>query len=303
VCSSDLCRFRDLPALLPAFERAPFSAPGAAGRANPHVDLIVRSPDAFLSVPVPVAAVSKTYKLVQHRDAMEAVGRALAGRHLAVDGLQVETTISEFGRRLACSVRLPYTFDFVEADGARMALTIECFNSVDGLSAFRVLAGWFRFVCTNGLIVGNSKLDFRRAHGPSLRLANVERALDLGPYAAHLERLRFERWQKHPAPWARVVTWAESTVAPKWGVIAAARVLHVASTGRDARPATSRWGGSPADWPMIAGDDVPGSAPPADTVYKIAQVLSWMAGRTGEVSARVERRAEVVGMVRSLARG
>ena len=110
------------------------------------------------------------YALVQHRDAMDAVARALARRRIPPEYLCVEVAITEFGRRLACSVRLPEAFDFVEADGTRMALTIERFNSVDGSAAFRMLAGWFRLVCSNGLIVGNSKLDFRCAHTPSLEL-------------------------------------------------------------------------------------------------------------------------------------
>ncbi len=147
------CRFRDIGDLLPTFRRTPFLAATLAGvpacesvAVNPHLDVIVRHPDRFRPVPFPVGTVSKRYELVQHVDAMHAVGRALATRRIAPDCLPVEVVISESGRHLACSVRLPEKFDFTEADGTRMALTIECFNSVDGSSAFRVLAGWFRFV-------------------------------------------------------------------------------------------------------------------------------------------------------------
>ena len=324
------CRFHDLHELLPTFSRQPFTVNPAVGRgfspavgpyvgrdfspavarpfraadipANPHLDVIVRNPDDFLPVPVPVATVSTRYALVQHRDAMDAVAHALARRKIPPDDLPVDVTTSEFGSRLACSVRLPDTFDFAETDGTRMALTIECFNSVDGSTAFRVLAGWFRFICSNGLIIGNTKLDFRRAHRPSLELGRVEWALERGLRAADLERKRFERWQEREVPWPQVTQWADRTVAEEWGVLAAARLLHIARTGHDARFATARWRGPLSQRPMVPGASVPGSAPPANTVYKVSQILAWLAGQTREVAARIERRSQVVPLVRPLAR-
>jgi len=90
-------------------------------------------------------------------------------------------------------------------------------------------------------------------------------------------------------------------VAEKWGVLAAGRVLHIARTGRDARVATRRWRGPLAERPMIAADRVPGSAPPAGTVYKVTQILAWMAGQTCEVAGRIQKRSQVVALVRRLA--
>jgi hypothetical protein len=45
----------------------------------------------------------------------------------------------------------------------------------------------------------------------------------------------------------------------------------------------------------------PGSAPPADTVYKVTQILAWLAGQTCEVAGRIEKRSQVVALVRRLA--
>jgi hypothetical protein len=45
----------------------------------------------------------------------------------------------------------------------------------------------------------------------------------------------------------------------------------------------------------------PGSAPPADTVYKVTQILAWLAGQTREVAARIEKRSQVVALARRLA--
>ena len=51
-------------------------------------------------------------------------------------------------------------------------------RSVPDTTSFRLLAGWFRFICSNGLIVGTRMLDFRRTHTPWLELSQVEAALD-----------------------------------------------------------------------------------------------------------------------------
>lgn len=84
-------------------------------------------------------------------------------------------------------------------------------------------------------------------------------------------------------------------------MLAAARLLHIACTGRDARVATRWWRGPLAERPMIAAAPVPGSAPPADTVYKVTQILAWLAGQTCEVAGRIQKRSQVVALVRRLA--
>jgi hypothetical protein len=43
-------------------------------------------------------------------------------------------------------------------------MRLECFNSVDGSTKFQAFMGWYRFVCSNGLIVGITQVDMRRRH-------------------------------------------------------------------------------------------------------------------------------------------
>ncbi|MGE5359810.1 MAG: DUF932 domain-containing protein [Bacteroidales bacterium] len=286
------CRFETVGEMLPTFARTSF---------NPYLDGIIRNPDQFIAEAVPVGTVSKTYTLVQHGQAVDAIARALDHRGISPSELPTEVVTTEFGNRFTCSVRLPEKYDFVEIDGTRMALTIECFNSVDASASFRLLAGWFRFICSNGLIVGTRTLDYRRAHTPSLELSDVEAALDRALAAADLERTRFERWQRVELPWPRVVRWVEKELSEQWGSVAAARVLHIARTGNDAAPLTRQWRGPSDRRPMAATMAVPGSAPPNNTLYRLSQILSWMAGQTGELSARTERRAQVSALTRRLA--
>lgn len=42
---------------------------------------------------------------------------------------------------------LPPTYALEPPDGHALALTLECFNSVDGSVPIYALVGWFRFVC------------------------------------------------------------------------------------------------------------------------------------------------------------
>ena len=66
-----------------------------------------------------------------------------------------------------------------------------------------------------------------------------------------------------------------------------------ARTGEDPRFAP---GGAPRGRSLpdiIATVPVPGSQPPADTAYKVTQILAWPASRTGELGERMARRAQI----------
>lgn len=303
--SSFGCRFADLGLFLPVFRREPFVAP-AAGTPNPYLDVIVREPDAFWLEPVPVNVVSKQYRLVQHAEALGAVGAALDARGMCPDSLPVTVTMTELGSRVSCSIRLPETLGFDETPSRHMALTIECFNSVDRTAAFRVLVGWFRLVCTNGLFVFSAREELRWAHTASLRLDEVGEALTWGLHAAAHDRRRWSRWQQAGISRQEIAAWADRHVRPAWGRQAAARLVHIARTGHDAHvrfPSHNGSGAKTAPTRVFSTVKVPGSEPPADTLYKVTQILAWLADRTGELDERMARRGAIPRLMATLMRG
>jgi hypothetical protein len=56
--------------------------------------------------------------------------------------------------------------------------------------------GWFRFVCSNGLIMGVTRSDLRRQHVSELWLKDVSSVLVSGLKEAETEQGNFERWRK-----------------------------------------------------------------------------------------------------------
>ena len=96
--------------LIPQFERRPLSLghPGlgtkselpsgtfVANGENELADLIVRLPLNNEEIPTPVAAVSKTYKLVQHTDLFERAYGALKSASVDVRQVSGELTLSAY---------------------------------------------------------------------------------------------------------------------------------------------------------------------------------------------------------------
>jgi len=172
----------DLKNLIPRFERRPFSignpdpdkdselSPGTfvARGENVLSDLIIRLPLRQEEVATPVAAVSKTYRLIQHTDLFQQAYDALKGASVDVQRVSGELTLSAYGSKMALTFTLPDEFDFNPGDGHVLNLSLQCVNSVDGRCRLRIMLGWFRFICGNGLVVGTARLSQRFIHTSSL---------------------------------------------------------------------------------------------------------------------------------------
>ena len=109
-----------------------------------------------------------------------------------------------------------------------MALRLECFNSVDGSSRFRALMGWFRFVCSNGLIIGVTRFGVSRRHLGDLRLKDVGLVLASGLKEAETEKKNFEQWRKREIKRDRLAAWIDKDLWKGWGFKAATRTFHIA---------------------------------------------------------------------------
>jgi hypothetical protein len=268
---------------------------------NPYYDLIVRLPDQHLAAEVPVGIVSKRYHLVQHAELVDGVVAGLKTAKLPWESLPTDVRITDLGSRLHFTVHLPERFRAAIGHDD-LDLTIECLNSVERSWAFRVGMGWIRLVCCNGLFVGRVTATMRHLHVETLRVEDIPGLVARGFVAAEADAGRWRARAETTVSMAALETWADATVTEKWGVLAAARTLHIVRTGHDGRfptlaekaPATRRT--------MVSTDPVPGSAPPNDNAFRVGQILAWLANSLGEWGGRLERRRQVTELLAPLVR-
>lgn len=107
----------------------------------------------------PLAILGKTYKLYNHKTAVRNLFEEL-------DEQAVNYEVRDFkdngGRRISLTVGFPeMAFD---VDGSEIEPSATVVNSVDGTLRFQKLFGYFRLVCTNGMIVGEKVFSVSRKH-------------------------------------------------------------------------------------------------------------------------------------------
>lgn len=94
--------------------------------------------------------------------------------------------------------------------------TLLLWNSHNGRSLLRLLAGFYRFICSNGLIVGTTEQEFafRHAEAP---LSQLNEALDLVNERQQLALTRMRDWQQIELPTATTLLFAERAAMLRFG--------------------------------------------------------------------------------------
>jgi hypothetical protein len=281
---------------LPDFERRSFAITqpdNEHSRLNERLDTIVRRP--FRDDPgfIPVGVVSKEYALVQHTDVLDVAVQALSDAKIAPQKVRAELKITEYGERMALSLYLPDEFSFDPGDGHPLALRLECLNSVDGSTRFRALMGWFRFVCSNGLVIGVTRSDLRQRHVGNLSLVNVADVLQAGIQESATEVENLKKWRQQRIAPRDLVPWIEKDLRKGWGYKAAARVYNIARTGHDVEIIGPYKGNTPITVPVRRADRVPGAPEVADNLYDVSQILAWLAKERRDFQEQVEWRERI----------
>ena len=284
----------ELAARLPEFDRKPFGA-------NPRLDMIVRRAAAKGEIPVPAAVVSKRYVLVQHLAVIDALAMALRSRDVQADSLRCRLTITESGARIAMRVELPEQFTFRPEDDHPMAMTFECFHSVDGTVPLFAVMGWFRFVCQNGLVVGTTHARMRRQHRASLHVEQLEPLLKDGLEAAARERDGLTSQSATPVSADQLRVWVDGPLARAWGHFTAARVYSIATLGVDGEPDRTPRLARPHERKVLSPTPVPGARVPGEDAYAVAQALSWVASRRLNVAEGLAWRCQIPVLLAELA--
>ena len=220
---------------IPRFERSPFRI---GSEANEYLYLIAREPlnTNYLSHndPIPVAAVSKQYRLVQHNEVICRVLNAL--EKFATEGkfvtdpqaLGAKLRLSKYGARMWVTILLP-NCQFDPGDGYPIFLTLNCFNSVDKSVAVRIHLAWQREISSTEMM----GREFRKIHNQSLKIKDVEEFLADQFKQLSTEQTLYRQWYETKIAWYRIVDWLGKTVAKSWGAQTALRAYHIAKAGKD----------------------------------------------------------------------
>lgn len=290
-------------ASVPEFERRAFDIiqrSGEQNTANVRLDTIVRLPCENDRSIVPVGVVSKDYALVQHTAVLDVASTALEESEIDPSEVRADLTLTEYGERMALSLYLPERYSFDPGDGHLLAMRLECFNSVDASTRFRALMGWFRFVCSNGLVIGVTRVDLRRRHVGDLRVDDIGVVLRSGLKDCAAEKACLTAWRQSPVLIGQIRPWVEDSVRKQWGIKAATRAYHIARTGQDAVITGPYKGATPTNIAVELGRPVPGSENGCRNLYDVSQVLAWLAQERRDVSEQLEWRAAIPELMRPL---
>lgn len=288
---------------LPEFERWPFSWPrsdGGQGRANDYLDVIVRKPISEEKDFIPVGVVSKNYILIPHTSVIDTAIVAFRRLGLDPETTEVEFSMSRYGERMLLGLFLPARYNYSTGDGLSLALRLECLNSVDGSTGFQMSLIWFRVVCSNGLIVGLTGTR-RRKHIGYIQIDDMWDTLVTGLKNAERDRRIFDNWRTITVGPDRLNQWADGVLCEAWGIKAAARALHIASTGYDAEIVGAYNNKTPSTVPIRQTRQVPGVPSVSRNIFDIAQILAWLARDRKSFQEQLRWRQQVGELLEPLA--
>ena len=296
----------EIRARLPSIDRRPFVVTLARQQipsVNPRLDLIVRLPFEDDKKLVPLGVVSKDYAFIEHTTVLDHTIDALYENDINPMDIEAELKLTEYGERMALSLFLPPKYDYTVGDKDSMSLRLELLNSVDGSTRFRVLMGWFRLVCTNGLVIGVTRAEFRRRHTGDLHVEDLTKILADGIRDSETEKANLDKWRRKSFPADGFREWVKTDLRKTWGFKAATRAYHIANTGKDVKLDGPFKGNDPTTIPTIPTDPVRGSPQKSSTVFDLSQILSWLAKERNDLQEQVEWREQIPELLAPFAPG
>lgn len=286
--------------VVPRFAVADFrTAPDAP--ANPYMKSIIRLPRNRIEQPIPVGVVSNSYTLAQHHDVAEKCFEGIRQSKVQTTTLRCEVGLTELGEWMNLRIYFPSEYDFVRNESDRLGLRLECYNSVDGSSRLIILLGWLRFVCTNGLVIGETKTELRDIHDDQLDLDCIPDIIAGGMAKVSQDLNRMRSWERVGVKEDDLVPWVNKDVTEAWGKKAASRVFSICRTGYDAEFDDPFAQGEAVEKPMRLTTRVPGSPEMARNLFDVTQAMSWVATGRNSPDERLDWQSAVPRLVGRLA--
>jgi hypothetical protein len=283
--------WNSIQTVLPEFYLIPFSA-GCDEPANPFLQTVMRKPLSARERPMPVGTVSQTYTLAPHQLIATLCRKGLIDAGIDPAGVSYEAGLSELDEWMNFRIYLPKSYAFKDAYGKELGLRLECFNSVDGSSRLTIILGWLRFVCSNGLVIGESMIQIKERHNQHLDIDSIPKRIKSVLDTIESDRSRMERWQKEKVAVSSLVAWANGKMSEEWGKKAAARVYHICLCGRDVEIEDFA-SGSATEKPVRPLAQVPGSPDRATTKYDVSQAMSFVATSRNNAEERVAWQGDI----------
>jgi len=141
-----------------------------------------------------VSVVGNGYQLVQNADVFPQFEDAIRLSNLDTNGMERIVQTSHDGGRTVVSYDFPeHSISIGENDDVNLTLTV--LNSYDTSWRFRVLGGAFRLLCANGMIVGDTFMEYSGKHTASLDTERAIRNLEVS-LAGFLNEA--ELWKTYP---------------------------------------------------------------------------------------------------------
>jgi hypothetical protein len=162
-----------------------------------------------------------------------------------------------------------------------------------------ILFGWYRFVCKNGLVIGETMIEIKERHSEALDLAEIPKRIRTALRPIEADRARMKKWQAQKVAIGDIATWVDGAVSKDWGKKAAARVFHICESGKDIELENFA-PGSATEKPIRYRERVPGSPERAATKYDVSQALSFVATRRNNAEERVVWQGAIPGLLNKL---
>ena len=154
--------------------------------------------------------------------------------------------------------------------------------------------------CTNGLVIGETKVEIKERHGQTLNLGEIAERIQSAMEAIKADRERMKKWQDQDVAICDIARWADKDLSEKWGKKAAARVFHICDAGRDVEITEPFAKGDATEKPVRFLAPVPGQPPKAQTKYDVIQAMSFVASRRNNAEERTEWQASISSLIGTL---
>lgn len=256
---------------------------------------VVRLPRTSFELAIPVGVVSNTYSLVQHDEVVQKCLDAICQVNIDPNALRCELGLTEFGEWMALRVCFPDRFAYAPRDDQRLDLCLECLNSVERSSRLIVLFSWLRHVCTNGLVIRETKKELSNLHNRKIDLEKINDIVDDSFRTVSEDVNRLAASENHRVRMDLIEAWAGR------GKKAACRVFHICKCGYDVDFADPYAPGEASEKPVVQTVRVPGASTSAKNLYDVSQALAWVASNYQSTEDRLDRQATISSTITKLA--
>jgi Domain of unknown function (DUF932) len=171
--------------------------------------------------------------------------------------------------------------------------TSVCQKSAHTDARLVVLFGWYRFICANGLVIGETKIEIKERHGHKLDIDSIPARIWPALQAVEADRSRMKKRQMETVAIDDIAAWSDEAVAKEWGKKAAARVFHICDAGKDIEIDDLFAAGTATEKPIRYLGPVPGCPERAETKFDVSQAMSFVATQRNNTEERVTWQAAI----------